>query len=294
MELRHLQYFLAVAEELNFGRAAERLQMAQPPLSRQIRQLEEELGVELFYRTKRRVELTEAGRAFLGEAEKILAQVEQSARVAQRASRGEIGRIVVGFEGSSTYDVIPMSLKVYRERFPEVDLVVYAMTTEEQIQALLESRIGLGFMVSPLNDRRLTIEVILREPLILALPENHPLATRSEVRVRELASESFIMFQRNRGCGLYDQAIAVCQRAGFSPRVIQEADEMQVMLGFVAAEMGIALLSASVQHFQRPGVVYRPLQPSAKVSLALAWRRDDPSTVLQAFIEVVRACARGE
>lgn len=293
MELRQLQYFLAVAEELNFGRAAERLQMAQPPLSRQIRQLEEELGVELFRRTKRRVELTEAGRAFLEEARQILAQVEQGVRVAQRASRGEIGRLVVGFEGSSTYDVIPISLKVYRERFPEVDLVVYAMTTEEQIQALLEGRIGLGFVVSPLNDKRLAIETILREPLVLAIPENHPLVTRSEVRVRELESEPFITFQRDRGCGLYDQLIAVCQRAGFSPRVIQEADEMQVILGFVAAGLGITLLSSSVQHFQRPGVVYRALQPSPpKVALALAWRRDAPSAVLQAFIEVVRECAQ--
>jgi len=251
-------------------------------------------GYELFYRTKRRVELTEAGLAFVEEARQILAQVEQSVQVAQRASRGEIGRLIVGFEGSSTYDVIPKSLKVYRNRFPEVELVVYAMTTEEQIQALLEGSIGLGFVVSPLNDRRLSIEIILREPLVLAIPESHPLATHSEVRVQELANEPFIMFQHNRGCGLYNQVIALCQRAGFIPRVIQEADEMQVMLGFVAAELGIALLSASVQHFQRPGVVYRSLQPSTpKVALAVAWRRNDPSAVLQAFIEVIRQCAQG-
>jgi len=293
MELRQLQYFLAVAEELNFSRAAARLQIAQPPLSRQIRQLEQELGVELFRRTKRRVELTEAGRLFLEEARQILSQVEQGVRVAQRASRGEIGRLVVGFEGSSTYDVIPVSLKVYRERFPEVDLVVYAMTTEEQIQALLENRIGIGFAVSPFNDKRLAIEIILREALILAIPENHPLVARNEVRVRELEGEPFIMFQRNRGCGLYDQVISLCQLAGFSPRVIQEADEMQVMLGFVAAGLGITLLSASAQQFQRPGVVYRTLQPSTpKVTLALVCRREDPSAVLQAFIEVVRECTR--
>lgn len=289
MELRQLQYFLAVAEEMNFSRAAVRLQISQPPLSRQILQLEQEIGVELFRRTKRRVELTEAGKVFLAETRQILTQVEQGVRLAQRASRGEIGRLVVGFEGSSTYDVIPRSLKVYRERFPEVDLVVYAMTTEEQTQALLENRIDIGFTVSPLNDQRLAIEIILREALILAMPESHSLVARNEVRVRELAGEPFIMFQRNRGCGLYDQVIAVCQRAGFSPRVIQEADEMQVILGFVAAGLGITLLSASVQQFQRPGVVYRTLQPSTpKVSLALAWRGDDPSAVLQAFVEVVR------
>ncbi|MDV2996894.1 MAG: Hca operon transcriptional activator HcaR [Chroococcidiopsis sp. SAG 2025] len=293
MELRQLQYFLAVAEDLNFGRAAARLQIAQPPLSRQIRQLEDELGVELFRRSKRRVELTEAGIAFVEEARQILAQVEQGVLVAQRASRGEIGRLVVGFEGSSTYDVIPMSLKVYRERFPEVDLAVYAMTTEEQIQALLEGRIGIGFVISPINDKRLAIETILHESLVLAIPENHPLATRTKVRVRELESEPFITFQRDRGCGLYDQVIAVCQRANFSPRIIQEADEMQVILGFVAAGLGVTLLSASVVQFQRPGVVYRMLQPfTPKVSLALAWRRDVTSAVLQAFIEVVRECVR--
>lgn len=289
MELRQLQYFLVVAEELNFSRAAARLQMSQPPLSRQILQLEQEIGIELFRRTKRRVELTDAGKVFLAETRQILSQVEQSVQLAQRANRGEIGRLVVGFEGSSTYDVIPMSLKVYRERFPEVDLIVYAMTTEEQIQALLENRISIGFVVSPLNDKKLTIEIILREALILAICESHSLVRRNEVRVKELEGESFIMFQRNRGCGLYDQVIAVCQRAGFSPRVIQEADEMQVILGFVAAGLGITLLSASVQQFQRPGVVYRTLRPSTpKVNLALAWRRDDPSAVLQAFIEVVR------
>lgn len=289
MELRQLQYFLVVAEELNFSRAAARLQMSQPPLSRQILQLEQEIGIELFRRTKRRVELTDAGKVFLAETRQILSQVEQSVQLAQRANRGEIGRLIVGFEGSSTYDVIPMSLKVYRERFPEVDLIVYAMTTEEQIQALLENRISIGFVVSPLNDKKLTIEIILREALILAICESHSLVRRNEVRVKELEGESFIMFQRNRGCGLYDQVIAVCQRAGFSPRVIQEADEMQVILGFVAAGLGITLLSASVQQFQRPGVVYRTLRPSTpKVNLALAWRRDDPSAVLQAFIEVVR------
>ena len=293
MELRQLRYFLAVAEELSFVRAAERLQIAQPPLSRQIRQLEQEMGVELFRRTKRRVELTEAGEAFVIEARQILAQVEQGIGTAQRASRGEIGRLVVGFEGSSTYDVIPMSLKIYRDRFPEVELVVYALTTEEQIEALLEGRIDLGFVVSPLNDSRLVIETILSESLVVALPQNHPLSTQSEVEVQQLESEPFITFQRDRGCGLYDRVITLCQMAGFSPRVIQEADEMQVILGFVAAGLGISLLSASVEHFQRPGVVYRSLRSSTKVTLAMAWQRDKPSAVRRAFVEVVRGWREG-
>jgi DNA-binding transcriptional LysR family regulator len=256
--------------------------------------MEQELGVQLFYRTKRRVELTEAGRAFVEESRRILLQVEQSMQVAQRASRGEIGRLVVAFEGSSAYDIVPNSLKTYRERFPAVELIVLGMTTGEQVQALHERQISAGFVVPPLKgkDKEIAVEAVLQEPLLLALPENHPLTTQPRVRVRSLANEPFIMAQRDSGCGLYDQAIAVCQRAGFSPRVMQEVNEMQVMLGFVAAGLGIALLSASVKQFQRPGVVYRELQPSTpEVALAMIWRRDNLSPVLLAFLSVVRELA---
>ncbi|WP_299409572.1 LysR family transcriptional regulator [Acaryochloris sp. IP29b_bin.148] len=290
MEIRQLQYFLAVAEELSFGRAAERLLISQPPLSRQIRQLEQELGVELFHRTKRKVELTAAGTAFLPEVRQVLTQAKIAIQVAQRASRGEVGRLVVGFEASSTYDVIPASLKQYRERFPDVDLEVYGMTTEEQFDALLKQRIDIGFMVSPVKDERLSIETILEEPLIVALPEQHPLTAQDQVQIQDLAHEPFITFQRHRGCGLYDRTIVACQQANFSPVVVQEADEMQVILGFVAAGMGIALLSASVQQFQRPKVAYRQLSDAPQVDLSLASRCDNSNAVLQAFIEVVRGC----
>lgn len=294
MEFRQLQYFLAVAEELNFNRAARRLNIAQPPLTRQIRQLEHELGVELFYRTKRRVELTDAGKVFLEEARRILEQIEQSVQVAQRASRGEIGRLVVAFEGSSAYDIVPTSLKTYRERFPGVELVVLSMTTDEQVEALCAGQIGIGFVVPPLKgkEKELIVEAVLQEPLVLALPETHPLATQPKVRVRALSNEPFVMAQRDSGCGLYDQVMAVCLRAGFSPKVIQEVNEMQVMLGFVAAGLGVALLSASVKQFQRPGVVYRELQPSSlEVALAVVWRRNNPSPALHAFLGVVRELA---
>lgn len=291
MELRQLQYFRAVAEELNFGRAAKKLNLTQPPLTRQIRSLEQELGVELFYRTKRRVELTNAGKVFLAEVQRILEQVERSARVARRASQGEIGQLVVAFEGSSAYDIVPTSLKTYRERFPDVELMVLGMTTGEQVQALHKGKISAGFVVPPLRgeEKELVVEAVLQEPLVLAISETHPFATQKRVKVRSLANESFVMAQRDSGCGLYDQVIAVCQRAGFVPKVVQEVNEMQVMLGFVAAELGIALLSASVKQFQRPGVVYRELQPSSpEVSLAVVWRRDERSPVLHAFLEVVR------
>ncbi|MGL5804694.1 MAG: LysR family transcriptional regulator [Xenococcaceae cyanobacterium] len=291
MEFRQLKYFKAVAEELNFSRAARRLNIAQPPLTRQIRSLERELGVELFYRTNRRVELTEAGNIFLVEAQRILEQIEQSALIAQRASRGEIGKLVVAFEGSSAYDIVPTSLKTYRERFPNVELVVLGMTTGEQVQALHERQIGVGFVVPPLRgkEKEIAIESVMQEPLVLALPEHHPLAKQERVKVRSLANEPFIMALHDSGCGLYDRVIAVCRRAGFSPRVRQEVNEMQVMLGFVAADLGIAILSASVRQFQRPGVVYRQLQPaSPEVALAIIWRKDERSLALQSFLEVVR------
>jgi len=291
IELHHLQAFLTVAQEMNFGRAAERLNISQPPLSRQIRRLEEDLGVKLFHRNKRQVQLTEAGQAFLQEARRILAQVEQGIQVAQRASRGEIGRLVVGFERSSAYDVVPFSIKIYQERFPDVELVVYDMETGEQVQALYEERIDIGFFVPPLNDDKLAVETVLREPLILVLPETHPLSVQGEVRVQELASENFITCPRNKS-GLYKQVLAICYQAGFSPRVIRETNEMQIMLGFIAAGLGIALLPASIKHFQRLGVVYRSLQQcTLKVELAMAWRRDDPSLVLQAFLKIVREFA---
>ncbi len=291
MELRQLHYFLAVAEELNFGRAAQRLNIAQPPLSRQIRQLEQELGVQLFHRTSRRVELTEVGNVFLEEARRILKQVEQSIQVTQRASQGEIGRLTVAFEGSSAYDIIPTTLKTYRERFPDVELVVLSMTTEEQVEALHDDRIQVGFVVPPLQGQvqDLFVEAVLQEPLVLALPEAHPLAAQSKVKVRSLVNEAFIMGQRNSGCGLYDQVIAACRRAGFSPNVTQEVNEMQVLLGLVAADLGVAILSGSAKQFQRSGVVYRELQPaSSEVALASAWRKDSQSSVLQAFLEVIR------
>lgn len=291
MEFRQLHYFLAIAEELSFSQAARRLHMAQPPLTRQIRQLEQELGVQLFERNSRRVELTEVGKVFVLEARRILSQVEQSIVLAQRVSRGEIGRLVIAFEGSSAYDVIPVSLKTYRQRFPHVELVVLGMTTEQQVEALRNNQIQVGFVVPPLQNptEDLVIEAVLEKPLILAMSEAHPLAAQAKVKVRSLANEPFILGQRNSGCGWYDQVIALCHRAGFSPNVVQEVNEMQVLLGLVSAGLGIAIVSGAAQQFGRKGVVYRQLQPaSSEVALAIAWREANQSPVLQAFLTIAR------
>ncbi len=287
MELRHLRYFVAVAEELHFGRAATRLGMAQPPLSQQIRRLEEELGVLLFERTKRRVQLTEAGRVFLDEARRTLAQAERAARAAQRAQRGEIGRLEVGYVGSAAFDVLPEILRTFRARFPEVELALHELTTAQQVRALDDERIGVGFLRPPLYDGRLASRVILREPLVVALPATHPLAHHRRIPLGALAGEPFILYPRHLAPGPYDQVLSLCHQAGFSPRVTQEAVEMQTIAGLVAAGIGVSLVVATVQDLRSSGVVYRALDGAAPtMDLAIAWRRDDPSRVLAAFLGI--------
>ena len=183
MELRHLRYFVAVAEELHFGRAAIQLSIVQPSLSQQIRQLENELGFPLLYRTKRSVELTDAGKVFLVEAKRVLAQVQEAKRTAQRAYRGEVGRLVVGYISSSTYDLLPMMLRDYRERFPDVEVALRELTTQEQIRALEEDYIQVGLLRLPISAPLIQVEVVRREPIVCVLPEKHPLAARTHCRL---------------------------------------------------------------------------------------------------------------
>lgn len=291
MELRRLRYFVAVAEELHFGRAAERLGMCQPPLSQQIRKLEEEVGARLLRRGRgrRRVQLTEAGETLLAEARRILAHVDQTIQSAQRAGRGEVGTLQVGFIGSASCNVLPGILKTFRARFPGVTLALHEQPTEEQVHALRAGRIDVGLLRPPVPDASIRTELIFRERLVLALPTSHPLAGRRRVTLRALAGELFVLLPRRLGPSLYDQIVLTCRRAGFSPRVGQEAVEMHTIVSLVAAGMGVALLPASFRNVRRHGVVYvEPREPTAQVETALAWRRDDPSPVLARFVEVVR------
>lgn len=290
MELRHLRYFVTVAEELHFGRAAQRLQMAQPPLSQQIRQLEAELDVQLLYRTKRTVRLTDAGQVFLREARHLLLQADQAIAIAQRADRGEVGRLILGFVGSATDSILPVILKAFRQRFPHVQLILHEMTTAEQVEALHNNRIQLGFLRPPLNDEDLILETVLQESLMVALPEAHPLATQTQVSLVSLAEQPFVLSPRHLGAGFYDQIYRLCQQAGFTPQVAQEAIQMSTIVSLVAAELGVALVPASLQNWQRVGVVYRPLADSTpQIELAISWRQTDTSPVLHQFIEQTRA-----
>ena len=193
MELRLLRYFIAVAEELSFNRAAQRLHMTQPPLSNQIKQLEEELGVLLFVRTNRGVRMTEAGEALLEEARRILVQLEQTTRVVQRVGHGEVGRLTLGFVPSASNEVLPPILRTFRNRYPDVELFLREMRPDRVVQRLHDQQIDAGFLYLPLDDASLNIECVSREPLVLALPESHPLAARPRVELQALAEEPFIL-----------------------------------------------------------------------------------------------------
>ncbi len=288
MELRHLYYFVAVAEELHFSRAAQRLHIAQPPLSQQIRNLEEELGVQLFERTKRRVELTDAGQVFLQQVRPTLRQIEEAVRSAQRASRGEIGRLVVGFNSSATYSVLPKILRVFRERCPEVELVLHELTTSQQLERFHHNQIDTGILYLPVEESSLNILSVLKEPLVIALPETHPLATQPQISILSLINEPFILPPHHLGAGLYSQIMSLFQQAGFTPKIAQEAILLQTAVSLVAGGVGIAIVPASVQNLQRTGVVYKSMQEQPpEVEIAVVWRRNDSSLVLQKFLHVV-------
>ncbi|NEQ47343.1 MAG: LysR family transcriptional regulator [Leptolyngbya sp. SIOISBB] len=291
MELRHLRYFVAVAEELHFGRAAQRLQMAQQPLSRQIRHLESELNVLLFHRTKRTVRLTEAGKAFWQEAQKTLRQAEHAIAVAQQVDRGEAGHLQVGFTGPILNSVLPAIVRQFTERYPDIHLELNRLSTAEQIDALLSQNIQVGLLHPPIDAPSLAQAVIYREPLIAAIPDIHPLAQdlSEPISVKALANEPFILFPRQIGPTLYDAIISFCQQSGFSPTVVQEAFPQQTILGLIASGLGVSLIHASVECIQQRGVVTLPLREiTPQLESAIVWSTDTPHPALFKFLEVVQ------
>jgi DNA-binding transcriptional LysR family regulator len=293
MELRHLRSFLAVAEELHFGRAATRLHISQPPLSQQIRRLEDEIGARLFRRTKRRVELTPAGQAFLIEARQTLAGAERAIRAAQRAERGELGELVVGYVTSATYGALPDVIRMFRKRFPEVDLKLQNLRSVQQRHALVDRQIDVGLVRPQVADPRLSYEALWRESVVVALPANHALTRRTIVEVSALATEVFVLARPEETVGFHDAVFALCRRAGFTPRVAHGVPDVQAAIALVAAGLGISPVPAAVQGFKRKGVVYRSLRPQTlRIEMGLAWRRDDDSAVVQQFRRVARETAR--
>jgi DNA-binding transcriptional LysR family regulator len=291
-----LRYFVAVAEELNFRRAAERLRMAQPPLSNQIKQLENELGARLFDRTGRGVRLTDAGLFLLGEARRLLAQVEQTAEMTQRIGNGRVGRLTIGFLPSIGHGVLPFVLKEFQARYPEVDLQLRELNPDDQVQALRGKQIDVGFLYLPLGDRTLRVGPVFTEPFVVALPEHHPLADEPEVPLRALADEPFILPPQHQVPGCYAQIMKACLRAGFSPRAVQsDVWLMQTSVDLVAAGIGVALVAGSLRNLRRVGVVYKTLQsPAPTVETGPVWLRDHVGPILRSFIETVEDVRHGQ
>lgn len=295
MDLRRLRYFVAVAEELNFSRAAQRLRMAQPPLSVQIKQLEEDLGVKLFDRVGRGVRLTEAGQLLLEEARLIFVQLDKVTDMVRRVDEGRIGRLALGFLPSVAHAVLPTVLREFRDRFPDVELFLQEMRPDEVVQKMHDKRIDVGFLYLPLN-AALDFKTILREPLVVALPEAHPLATEKQVAMHELADEPFILPPQHHEPGCYGQIMETCRRAGFLPKVVQkDVWLMQTIISLVAGGIGVALVPASITNLRRRGVAYKAVKDmSPMIETGVVWRRDDASAVLRAFLGVVDEVSRLE
>jgi DNA-binding transcriptional LysR family regulator len=293
MELRTLRYFALLAEELHFGRAARRLAITQPPLSHAIAKLEAELGVRLFERTRRQVRLTHAGAVFLAEARATLARAAQGVELAQRAQRGEVGRLAVGYLAATAYTLLPLVLRDFRRRFPDVKLDLRELTIPQQLAALRGGDIEVGLLRPPVRPAELEAETILAEPFVLALPSRHPLCVLRRVPAKRLAEEPFVMFPPQPGLVFHDLVMGFCLRAGFTPRVAQEAYQTHTVIGLVSAGIGVALVPASAQKIGLAGVAYRALREATPQSrTAVAWRRADASPVVAAFLDVARRTAR--
>lgn len=291
MELRHLRYFLAVAEERHFGRAAEKLHMAQPPLSQQIKQLEAVLGTQLFERTTRRVDLTEAGRLLVERARQILADVDSASTDVAEVGRGAAGVLRLGFSGTATYRLMPEIVRLARHRMPNVRLqVVGEMLTPQMEEGLLENRLDAAIIRPPIASHDLRLDEFEQTPLVVALPKDHPFALETgPLPAADLSGEDLVSYPR--GSAVASVAAEISRRAGFRPRIVQEATETSTLIALVAAGLGLCILPASSALPLSTSITIRPLTPAVTIGLATAWRADDSSPLVAAFVGLVRDAA---
>jgi DNA-binding transcriptional LysR family regulator len=290
-----VRYFVALADFLNFGRAAAHLGIAQPSLSHQIRQLESELQASLFLRTTRRVRLTEAGRLFLGEAREILARADHATVIARRASLGEVGTLRVGCAYWMDAARILASMKSFHDRNPAIQFEVQTIGSPQQVVALRDERLDVGFVRPPLGEPSVASEILMSEPFVVALSVKHRLASRERIAVSDLADEALILPPRVQVPVVHDLVLKLCREARFVPKVPHEIDHPQMVLGLVATGVGIAFVPVWVRKARPRGVVLRPLRPSARIlQTALAWRRDAAWPLVRGFVEAVRPLWPGE
>jgi DNA-binding transcriptional LysR family regulator len=295
MELRHLRYLVAVAEELNFTRAAERLGISQPPLSLQIRQMEKELGTPLFHRRARSVELTDAGNLLLEEARVILKQVEAAENAVRRRARGETGRLVVGSAGATYFHpLIPAIIREYGMRYPDIVLAPHASNTSLLVARLRAGQVDIALIRPPIDDANgLTIEPLVDEDTVVILPNGHRLSGLTSVPLAALAKEMFILYPRALNPGNYDSIIAACHRAGFNPTLGQEAPQIVSVIPLVAAGLGVSIVPRSTARILSDEVCYLPIEGDApRAEICLGYCRLGSSRAVQNFVAVARRAVR--
>jgi DNA-binding transcriptional LysR family regulator len=281
-----------VAEELHFAKAANRLHLAQPSLSKQIRLLEEELGFPLFYRTKQKVELLDAGYVLLDEARRILRQTENAVESARRTHAGQSGRLLIGYSSSATFEVLPKILRKFCRLYPNVTVEVSEMSTIRAAELLLDSPLSVGLLRSPsfFSEESFSIETILREPFVVALPSSHPAAKQDSVRIKTLADEPFIVPHRQPGWEYSDAFFEILRDNGIEPRIAQEASQSIAVASLVAGGLGVAFVPASITNLRLPGLIYRPIEGRSRTTaLSMVWKRTSRASTVRAFLDVVRA-----
>jgi DNA-binding transcriptional LysR family regulator len=291
MELRHLRYFQAVAEELNFTRAARRLHIAQPPLTQQIKALEAEMGVTLIDRSAYRIELTDAGRAFAAEVGRILGEVRNAVLVAKRAARGAAGQVRVGFTASASFNpLVTSAFRTFRSAYPDIDVSLEESHSTDLALALREGRIDAAFVRPPLSADGIVVHLLEEEEMVVAVARGHRLARRKAVLLRELQAETFILYPRVVRPGLADAVVAACEQAGFVPKVEQYAPQLSSTINLVATSLGISIVPRSMQGLQPQAVAYVPLRgrPLAAL-LGIAHRKAEVSKSILGFVETARA-----
>lgn len=290
MELRHLRYFVTLASELNFSKAAEKLLVAQPALSTQIVDLEREIGTPLLFRNTRTVQLTAAGKVFLADARSILAAAESAKDKAIRTSRGEVGELSIGFFAAPTMHFLPDLIRRYRAMYPNVTIRMYELTPDRQLHAFAREEIDIGFTRPlPPGHPDLATQVLFQESFLAVTAETHPLASRQWIKLSELAQEPFVLLDRVVAVGLYDHIISACRMAGFSPSVIHSPDLMATVLTMVAAEQGVSVVPEGVKNLRSRQVAFVPISPALDpIPLVMCWRAKSDSPPRDAFLQLVR------
>jgi DNA-binding transcriptional LysR family regulator len=285
LELWQLRYFLAVAEDLGFGTAAKRLNVSQPAVSRAIIALEDELGTPLFKRNRRRVDLTEAGAAMRDEASRLLEQARRALETVRAVAQGKAGCLAIAFESSVAHAIVPEAIAAYRKRYTDVHISLTELPTPKQIDCVRRGEIQVAFAVGAIRDVDLGIVPILRERVVAAIPQSHPLSAAPRIRLGDLADEPFITSSRHTRCGFYSRIICLCQGAGFTPNTVTDVNDTDLMLGLVAAGQGVSLVPASVAARGRAGAVFVEVEPPMFVDLSLIHARDGVLITTQRFIE---------